>query len=124
MCALSQYGAMASAGAAPCTRHAWSLMRWIRVEPARPARCCACAAVIDGPWTTRFMRQKTGTDHVFFSCMRGKRGLSLFLVLELRRELQEDVLHGRGALLPGRELDVDAQAVGAGEARGAALLAD
>src|SRR5947209_1929330 len=41
-----------------------------------------------------------------------------------RRELQQDVLHRLGALLPDGELGVDAQAVGTGEARGAALLAD
>src|SRR5438552_12913409 len=109
MRAFSQYGAIASAGAVLRMRHACSSIFVMVDEPPRRASSFACAAVIDGPWTTRFMRQKTGTDHVFFSCMRGKRGLSLFLVLELRRELQEDVLHGRGALLPGRELDVDAQ---------------
>src|SRR5580765_9057212 len=39
-------------------------------------------------------------------------------------ELLQDVLHRGGALLPGGELGVDAQLLGAGEAGMATLLAD
>src|ERR1043166_1650917 len=39
-------------------------------------------------------------------------------------ELLQDVLHRRGALLPGRQLGLDAQLLGAGEAGVAAFLAD
>src|SRR3977135_4427606 len=39
-------------------------------------------------------------------------------------ELLEDVAHRLGALLPGGKLGVDAQAVGAGEARAAAFAPD
>src|SRR3954470_11094135 len=41
-----------------------------------------------------------------------------------RGELPEDVLHRGGALLPGRQLGIDAQLLGTGEAGMAALLAD
>src|SRR3954470_1577433 len=79
-------------------RHAWELIWATVAEPPSRASCCACAAVIDGPWTTRFN--------------------------ESSRELKEDVLHRLGALLPDGKLGVDPQAVGTGEAGAAALLAN
>src|SRR5260221_3041582 len=79
-------------------RHGWPLIGASVEEPPRRASSCACAAVIDGPWTTRFNQSS--------------------------RELKEDVLHRLGALLPGGQLGVDAQPVGTGEAGAAAFLAD
>src|SRR2546423_6969048 len=124
MRAFSQYGAIESADAALRMRQACALIFSIVDEPERRAISAACSALMAGPWTTRFMRQESGTDHVFLSCngprQSAKRGLSLFS----GGELKEDVLHRLGALLPGGQLGIDAQALRAREARGAAFLAD
>src|SRR5258706_5676954 len=108
MRAFSQYGAMESAGAALRIRHAPSLISSSVEEPARRASAFACSAVIAGPWPIRF------------TVLNEKNGVCP----HLSGELQQDVLHRLRAFLPGGELDVDAQAVGAGEAGGAAFLAD
>src|SRR4051812_22376081 len=91
-------------------------------EPPRRASSCAWVAVIAGPWTTKFMVQKSGTDHVSSGMQEGKTWS--VPVLRLRSQLQQDVLHRLRTLLPRWELGVDAQPVGAGEAGGAAFLAD
>src|SRR5258706_8422462 len=103
-----QYGAMESAGAALRIRHALSLISSSVGEPARRASAFACSAVIAGPWPIRF------------TVLNEKNGVCP----HLSGELQQDVPHRLRALLPGGQLDVDAQAVRPGEARGAAFLAD
>src|SRR5438105_10392680 len=94
-------------------------------EPPRRATSIAWSVVMAGPWATRFMRQETGPRE-WKTWSVPVFGLRIItdVVRNSGGELQQDVLHRLGALLPGRQLGVDAQAVGAGEARGAALLAD
>src|SRR5918992_4981554 len=107
---------MASSFVAAINRNAVAPIGSIRDAPAMLATASTSLRSKAGACRTRFINRKN----------RDRPGSVPLLGLGpvSRGELLEDVLHRRGALLPGGELGVDPQLLGAGEPRVAALLAD